>query len=405
MTAHGRAGETGDLGRLCGLGQSFGMCRSDNITVSSTAIRACRSGCQSLAMREGRCAAAGSIPGTCVGHAQEDSAKERVAMHRGFGKDVVAVGSRGLSVSGSVSREKLTVLIPCKDEVGQIRACVDAIRPIADEILVADSGSTDGTLRIVRQLENCRVIEREYVNSADFKNWAIPQAAHEWVFIVDADERVPAALLAEIEDILRNPPPDKDAYSCGFRDFFLGHELRFAGWDTASIRLIRRDLCRYQKRRVHSNVTIDRSRVGKLKTRIDHYSISSYEDFIEKYNRYTTWASQELWDSGRRATFRTLLVRPLLRFISAYFLRGGFLDGLPGLQVCMLMAFFNTYIKQGKLWEREAAEARLQSSHEPDDRVILPFEVPGDRVSACLPTVRGRSRSSFTTVTRTGEAA
>ena len=158
--------------------------------------------------------------------------------------------------------EKLTVLIPCKDEIDNILDCIASIRSIADEILVADSGSTDGTLEPVRGQGECRIIEREYVNSADFKNWAIPQASHSWVFIVDADERVPAELAEEVRQVLLAPPADKDAYSCGFRDYFLGYRLDYAGWDTTSIRLIRRDVCRYRKRRVHSNIDIDPLAVG-----------------------------------------------------------------------------------------------------------------------------------------------
>ena len=71
---------------------------------------------------------------------------------------------------------KLTVLIPCKDERLNIAACIRSVRPVADEILVADSGSTDGTLDAVRRQGGCRIIERQFVSYADFKNWAIPQA-------------------------------------------------------------------------------------------------------------------------------------------------------------------------------------------------------------------------------------
>src|SRR5262245_65872301 len=97
---------------------------------------------------------------------------------------------------------KLTVLIPCKNERLNIKDCIESVRGIADEILVADSGSTDGTLDIVRELGGCRIIEREYVNSANFKNWAIPQAKHEWVLVVDADERVTPDLAEEIRTVL-----------------------------------------------------------------------------------------------------------------------------------------------------------------------------------------------------------
>ena len=85
---------------------------------------------------------------------------------------------------------KLTVLIPAKNERLNIRPCIESARAIADEILVADSGSTDGTLDIISRIGGCRVIERELIDFSDFKNWAIPQATHPWVLILDADERI-----------------------------------------------------------------------------------------------------------------------------------------------------------------------------------------------------------------------
>ena len=268
---------------------------------------------------------------------------------------------------------KLTILIPCKNERFNIRPCIESIRPLADEILVADSGSTDGTLKIVREMGGCRVIEREYVNDSDFKNWAIPQAAHPWIFIVDADERIPKALAYEIMEILHDPPSGLDAFRCAFQDYFLGYPLKYAGWDTQSIRLIRRDVCRYQKRRVHADIDIAPRRVGALKTKILHYSLWTYEDFVQKYNRYTSLAAEELWDNGRLANFSSLLLRPALRFLHLYLIRGGFLDGLPGLQICILMSFFNTYIKQGKLWQRESALPQPDPEQQFEEASILKF--------------------------------
>src|SRR5712675_3506632 len=102
---------------------------------------------------------------------------------------------------------KLSVIIPCKNERKNIRACVTSARQVADEVLVADSGSTDGTLEIARGL-GCRIIEREYGTSGDFKNWATPQAAHEWVFILDADERITPELAEEIRHSVADPKHD-----------------------------------------------------------------------------------------------------------------------------------------------------------------------------------------------------
>ena len=126
-------------------------------------------------------------------------------------------------------REKLSALIPCKNEENNIRACLESVRRLADEIVVADSGSTDGTLDIVRRIGGCRVICREYCNPASFKNWAIPQCTHPWVLILDADERVTEQLAEEIRRALGGPSPDVDAFTIPFLSYFLGHPVRHAG--------------------------------------------------------------------------------------------------------------------------------------------------------------------------------
>src|SRR5438132_4885540 len=166
----------------------------------------------------------------------------------------------------------LTVLIPCKDEFQHIRACIESVRPIADEILVADSGSTAGTLDVVRGLGGCRVIEREYVNSADFKNWAIPQARHEWVLVVDADERVTPELAGEIQRLLASEPA-YDGYSLRRDNLFLGHTIRHCGWNTSRlVRLFRRDDSQYEARRVHANVIVGSGKVGELVQPLMHHT-------------------------------------------------------------------------------------------------------------------------------------
>ena len=141
---------------------------------------------------------------------------------------------------------KLSVIIPCKNEEMNISFCIESVLPVADEILVADSGSTDDTMKIAG-LYNCRIIEREYVNSADFKNWAIPQAKYEWVLIVDSDERVPPELAEEIRAVLENEDPGSDGYFIGRRNYLFGKLVKRSGWGKDSVlRLFRRDLARYK---------------------------------------------------------------------------------------------------------------------------------------------------------------
>jgi glycosyltransferase involved in cell wall biosynthesis len=263
---------------------------------------------------------------------------------------------------------KLTVLIPCKNERRNIRHCVESVQDLADEILVADSGSTDGTSAIARSL-GCRIIEREYINPASFKNWAIPQASHPWVLIVDADERMTPELAEEIRAVVSGAAPQKDGYWINFRGFFMGHELRFAGWNTAACRLIRRGRVWYRAGRIHEEIDIEDEHAGRLRGRLLHYSYWTYDEYLRKYSHYTRLGALDLHDRGRRATFASLLIRPMLRFVHLYVIRGGFLDGLPGLQVCMLTAFFNTFMKQARLWEMHSALAPADDEDEyPEER-------------------------------------
>jgi glycosyltransferase involved in cell wall biosynthesis len=260
---------------------------------------------------------------------------------------------------------KLTVLIPCKNERDNIRACIETARLVADEVLVADSLSTDDTLSIVRSMDSSRIptriIEREFVGYVDFKNWAIPQASHEWVLIVDADERVTPELAAEIRDVLADPPADIDAYWIRRRHFYFGREVRFGGFDTEKVcRLIRRDACRYAARRVHEEIAVSRRRSKKLKHRLDHFTIWTYDQFLAKRIHYTRLSAFDSWEKGRRTGFVGLLLRPLFRFFQLYVLRLGFLDGLLGIQMCMMMAFVNTFLRQARLWEMEHALPRPQ---------------------------------------------
>ncbi len=251
--------------------------------------------------------------------------------------------------------EKLTVLIPCRNEAHNIRACVESVRPLADEILVADSLSTDDTTAVVRRLGGCRLIEREFVDHADFKNWAIPQAAHPWILQIDADERLTDRLAGEVRDVLERNDPNRDAYRVRFDSFFLGRPIRHCGWNRSSvIRLFRRD-CRYGPARVHERLEVDPHRVGALRGRILHYTCQSLTPWTEKQNRYTTYWAEDRHAAGRRAGWMSVLLRPPLRFLQLYFLRGGFLDGSAGLIVCGSSMFY-TFLKYAKLWQLSHAE-------------------------------------------------
>jgi hypothetical protein len=106
---------------------------------------------------------------------------------------------------------------------------------------------------------------------------------------------------------------------------------------------------------VHEEIVHDKHRVSRLNNKLLHFSHWTYDEFFAKQVRYGKWAAQDLWDRGKRTGFTGLFWRPLLRFLQLYFFRLGFLDGLQGLQWCMLVAFVNSFIKQARLWEMEHA--------------------------------------------------
>lgn len=267
-------------------------------------------------------------------------------------------------------KTKLTALIPCKNERLNIRPCIESVRGVADEILIADSGSTDGTLDIVRKLGGCRIIEREYVHSANFKNWAIPQAQHPWVLIVDTDERVTPKLAAEIRQVLAAPDPAVDGYWIGRKNHFLGFHIAHCGWNRDDVlRLFRREVGRYRERWVHAEIELNPHRVRRLKNPFEHYTSWSSDEYWRKLNRYASWGALNLRDEGHRVSLFSMFFRAPLRFLQLYLLRLGFLDGIPGLHICAYTAFY-TFMKQARLWELEHAK------QQPDPEAEIPATSP-----------------------------
>lgn len=253
---------------------------------------------------------------------------------------------------------KLTLLIPCKNEAHNLRGCIESARHIVDEVLVADSGSEDGTVELARQL-GARVIERAYGHAGDFKNWAIPQASHEWVLLLDADERLTAELADEIVRCLEDGPT-RDGYWIYRNTFFLGKPLRHSGCNTDKVlRLFHRDRARYEGETDHAEIRMSAERAGVLEHRMEHYSYRSLDDYFRKFHRYTKQKAEVKLRQGVRVSFAKMLLTVPFRFAYLYGVRRGFLDGIPGLLFCMYSAVSSlTY--QAHLWEAQMSRASMR---------------------------------------------
>lgn len=256
-----------------------------------------------------------------------------------------------MSAASPASTRLLTAIIPTYNEEETIEDCLASVA-FADEVLVVDSFSTDRTVDIARA-RGARVVQREYGYSAQQKNWAIPQARHEWVLLVDADERVSPELREEIRALLARGP-EADGFWIRRANHFLGKRIRFCGWGSDKvIRLFRRDVSRYQDRQVHAEIDLA-GPLPTLRHPLEHHTFRSWSQYWRKLDLYSEWGARQMFLEGRRTNGLAILWRPLGRFIRMYLLRLGFLEGTHGIVLSMLGAF-TVYLKHARLWEMQRA--------------------------------------------------
>lgn len=228
--------------------------------------------------------------------------------------------------------EKITAIIPTGNEEHNIEAVLQSVS-FADEMMVVDSYSTDRTVELAKKHTDF-VIQREYENSASQKNWAIPQASHEWILLVDADERISEKLKAEIQDILKNGT-DKDAFWIKRQNYFMGQKVNYSGWQGDKvIRLFKKSKCRYEDKQVHAEVLVD-GETGVLKNKLDHYTYKNMEHVLAKSYRYSTWSAYDRLPKTKPVGLWHLVVKPAFGFFKNYILRLGILDGKAGLIISL----------------------------------------------------------------------
>jgi glycosyltransferase involved in cell wall biosynthesis len=248
----------------------------------------------------------------------------------------------------------LSVTIIARDEEDRIG---DAIRSVsfADEIIVLDSGSRDATVSVSRSL-GAQVIETDWPGYAEQKNRALGHARHDWVLSIDADERVSPELADSIRAVLADGPPS-DGYAVARRQWYLGRWIRHCGWyPNRSIRLFRRSKSRWVGLELHERVEVDGT-VGRLSGDLLHLSYRNLSDHLKTIDRYSTLFAQESRTRGRRARWWDLVFRPPLFFLKRYLLSLGFLDGVHGIIVCGMGAFY-TLSRWSKLFELQRSPAR-----------------------------------------------
>jgi len=239
----------------------------------------------------------------------------------------------------------LSIVIVAKNEAANIAECVRSAR-FADEVIVMDSGSTDGTPDLARA-EGAKVIVTDWPGYGPQNNRGIDQASGDWFFSLDADERISPELAAEIRSAIERG--GVDGYRVPRTSMYCGRFIKHAGWSPDyTWRLARRGKGRFTEHYLHAHLEVQGA-TGTLRQPIIHYSFRSMESVLEKLNRYSTASARDMTASHRRGSLGRAVLHGLWAFFRTYVLRLGFLDGRWGFMLAVSNAE-GTYYRYVKLW-------------------------------------------------------
>jgi len=237
----------------------------------------------------------------------------------------------------------LSVAIVTKNEQRNIADCIRSVA-FATDVVVVDSGSTDDTVKIATEL-GARVFHEEWKGYGAQKNSAVDKCDNDWVLILDADERVPAASAAAIARVIASSPAP-DAFNLKRKNYFNGRWIRFSGWPDWQRRLVRKGRGGYTAT-VHEEWHVQGT-VADLDAHLDHYSYESYAAMLAKAEEYSALSAAELKKAGKRPSAIRPALHWLSTFLKVYVLKGGIFYGADGLMIARVKAL-GSYLKYAKL--------------------------------------------------------
>jgi len=258
-------------------------------------------------------------------------------------------------------KKTLTVQIMTKNEESKIRRCLESVK-WADEIVIVDGYSTDGTIDICRQY-NAKIIQHKFDGSFDTDcNIGIENASCDWILKIDADEVVADSLRKDIESVLED---DRGFSAFKFRrkNFFLGHFMRYGGWYHYILSLFKKGKA-YYKGSIHETLVVN-GKVGQIEGDCEHYPFNSISEFMERHNRYSTIEAQKILDNrgilDMKVINYNLKIKPLKRFWKFYIKKQGFREGVHGFIFSILFAWVH-FLNWAKYWEM--VKERINDSSE-----------------------------------------
>ena len=240
---------------------------------------------------------------------------------------------------------KLSVVIVAKNESANIYDCVKSAA-FADEILVIDSGSTDQTIRLAKNA-GARILKKKWIGYGPQQNIAINASKGDWVFSLDADERISSKLAKEIIKSIKEE--EFYVYNVPRKSLFVSRFMGHSGWrPDYTKRLFKKGFAKFTEHEVHAHLST-KYKIGKLANPIIHFSYRDLESVIYKMNLYSTGGARDNLKSGKKGSLRKAIFHGLWAFFRTYFIRAGFLDGREGVMLAIAKAEV-TYYRYLKLY-------------------------------------------------------
>ena len=245
-------------------------------------------------------------------------------------------------------RRPISCFVITCNEADRIEQCLQSVAGWVDELLVIDSGSTDGTLEIARRYTD-RIYETDWPGYGPQRNRALNWCTHDWVLSLDADEVVTEALREEVDKVLSEADLSDNFLKFPWHTYLFGKPLKHGRYATPQGKLFDKTGAQFKDRSVHETLLLPEYRVRTLKSPLIHHSWRNYQHVIEKHLKYGVLGAQEKSKGGRKSSILYAFARGIVDFLQQYVIRGGFLDGQRGLLMAVILSQY-AFHKYAALW-------------------------------------------------------